>query len=276
MITVLGSAGFIGRHLVKKLSELGLEFLSPGREEQISHIPLGDIFYCIGLTADFRQQPLATVEAHVCKLLHVLRDCQFTSMLYLSSARVYGNHLSIAREDDRLEVEPLEQDHVYNISKIMGESLLLTSNRKVRVARLSNVYGADFESENFVSSIIRDAVSNGKMTVRSSPESAKDYINVDDVIDGLIKIATAGKHSVYNLASGKNTTNQALVRKISELTGCEVVFAPNPADKSFAPISIERMQNEFSFQPSDVLDDLDQIIDLYKSNKRLWHDKNRS
>jgi nucleoside-diphosphate-sugar epimerase len=274
MITVLGSSGFIGRHLVKKLAELNLTFLDPARRDPISHIPLGHIIYCVGLTADFRRRPLEAVEAHVCKLLEILHDCQFDSLLYLSSTRVYGTHLPIAREDEPLQVSPLEREDLYNISKIMGESVLVSSDRNVRIARLSNVYGPDYTSDNFLSSIIKEALSNGRIVLRTSPASERDYLSIGDAVDGIIKIATGGRHKIYNLASGKNSANQALADRIAQLTGCEVEYAADAAAVKYPLIGIERMEDEFSFRPADVLGDLERTIDLYKRNQESWDDQN--
>jgi nucleoside-diphosphate-sugar epimerase len=276
MITVLGASGFIGSHLVKRLDELGMEYLAPDRHEKLSTRNLGEIIYCIGLTADFRERPLDTVEAHVCQLLRVVSDLKFDSLLYLSSTRVYGNSADVANEEQPLQVNPVDKEHLYEISKIMGEALLLAINQKVRVARLSNVYGADFDSDNFLSSIIKEAISTGKVVVKTSPASAKDYISVDDTIGALIDIATRGKHRVYNVAQGRNTSNEALAQKIAELTGCGFTFGANAPGVSFPMISIERIQSEFTFRPTNILDDLDGIVDLYRSNRKRFDDNDRS
>src|SRR5687768_14738265 len=89
MITVLGSQGFVGRHVVQELEQRGLPYFAPPREAPLSGTPLGDVIYCIGLTADFRSRPFETVEAHVVKLRDVLEGCDLDSLLYLSSTRVY-------------------------------------------------------------------------------------------------------------------------------------------------------------------------------------------
>src|SRR5712692_3734139 len=157
MFTVLGSKGFIGSHLVRELAELDLECYAPARDESLLKQNLGTIVYCVGLTADFRSRPFDTVAAHVCALNEVLKNCEFDSVLYLSSARVYGGQKSTAQEDDPLQLEPLQGDHLYNISKAMGESLTLNCGRPARVVRLSNVYGDDYASQNFLTTIIRDA-----------------------------------------------------------------------------------------------------------------------
>lgn len=267
MITILGASGFIGRRLVEKLRDLKIDFLSPARDEELSERPLGNIIYCIGLTADFRSRPFDTVEAHVCKLREVLEDCRFDSLLYLSSARIYDSS-SETQEEAAIRLNPLQANDLYNISKAMGEALVFSSGQRARVARLSNVYGDDFSSDNFLSSIIRDALLEKKITLQSSLDSEKDYVSIDDVADVLIKIASGGRERVYNLASGTNVSNFDLIQRIQSLTGCEAEVAPGAPRMTFAPINIDRIKEEFDFKPSSVLAEMDGLIEMFRTKMR--------
>jgi nucleoside-diphosphate-sugar epimerase len=270
MITVLGSSGFVGSHLVEKLRELDIAHFSPGRDEDLSHKDLGDVIYCIGLGADFRTKPFETVEAHVCKLLKILQECEFDSLLYLSSMRLYEAHVGEAREEDPIQIAPLNPIDLYNISKAMGESLLLTCGRKTRVARLSSVYGSDFASPSFLSAVLKEAISTNKVTLRTSLDAERDYVSIDDVVDALIKIATEGLHRVYNVASGLNVSNRELTQRISELTGCRVEIVPEPSQITYPQINIDRMKKEFGFAPANILDDLDRLVELYRHYRGEW------
>lgn len=263
MFTVLGSKGFIGSHLVRELAELDLECYAPARGEKLSPKNLGTIVYCVGLTADFRSRPFDTVGAHVCTLNEILKNCEFDSLLYLSSARMYDAQKGAAQEDDSLQLEPLQGDHLYNISKAMGESLSLTCGKRARVARLSNVYGDDYASQNFLPTIIRDAIQKRKIVLQTSMDSEKDYISIGDVARLLIKIATSGRQRIYNLASGANVSHRALTTRVSELTNCEVETIENAPTITFPTISIDRIKEEFGFQPSSILDDLSKLIESH-------------
>jgi nucleoside-diphosphate-sugar epimerase len=266
LITILGAAGFIGSALARRLTDMGLNCQTPAKGQDPAGRKLGDVIYCVGLTADFRSRPFETVEAHVCHLLHVLRDCDFESLVYLSSTRVYRNQAGIGREDDLVSIDSSNPDDLYGTSKLMGESVALASGRKVRIARLSNVYGADFNSENFLSTMVKDAVSGNEITVRSSPDSAKDYISLNDVVEGLIKITREGKQDIYNLASGVNVSNLQLTQRLSELTNCRITFDPAGATQCFPRINIDRMQSEFRFQPRSILEELETVVESYQAH----------
>ena len=271
MITVLGASGFIGARLVERLETLGLEFQDIGRRDALPAGSLGHVIYCIGVTADFRSRPFDTVEAHVCRLLEVLRKCDLESLLYLSSTRLYSAGDS-TDEQSALRFAPLDASDLYNASKAMGESLVLNSGRCTRVVRISNVYGPDFASHNFLSSLIKDAIIRKKIVFQTSADSAKDYISVDDVVDGLIRIAMNGKERIYNLASGVNVSNRQLAGVLRHVTGCCVEFSPAASSVNNPRINIERMQTEFDFKPSLVLDDMEHLVDLYRLHLESSHD----
>ena len=240
---VFGAAGFIGRHLTGHLRAEGWEVLALGRgDETWRGADLGHVFYCAGLTAAFRVRPFDTVEAHVTLAAQVLREARFDSFLYCSSTRVYAG-AARAEETATLQVDPNQPGDLYNLSKLMGEAACLAmANPAVRVARLSNVFGHDPASDNFIASIIRDAVTTGQVRLATDPRSAKDYIAVDDVCEALRRIAVAGQDRVYNVAAGANTTNAEILAVLAAASGCTVVTAPDSPVVVFPRIHVDRLR----------------------------------
>ena len=272
MITVLGASGFIGSQLAKRLATLGYEYQAVLRGDPLPSGSLGHVVYCVGLTADFRARTYDTVEAHVCKLLEVLPETEFESLLYLSSTRLYGASNSTV-EETSICVAPLNPGDLYNASKAMGESLVLNCGRPTRVVRVSNVYGGDFDSDNFLGTIIKDAIIQRKITLQTSAESAKDYVSIDNVVDALIEIATRGKQRIYNVASGVNVANRQLTERLQLLTGCEVGYSDSAPLVTFPTIRIDRLRAEFDFRTSSVLADAPQLVELYRRNLQSSHDQ---
>jgi nucleoside-diphosphate-sugar epimerase len=262
--TVLGSSGFIGSHLARRLRDSGAECFTPGRgDPAIFERPLGHVFFCIGLTADYRGRPFDTVDAHVCRLLDVLRKARFESLLYLSSTRLYAGS-DATDEDTVLRVDPGDPDNLYDISKIAGESLCHAHGGGVRVARLSNVCGVNPASEMFFDTVLRDAVTKGKVVLRTAPESAKDYMMIDDAVEALIRIANGGRSRVYNVASGRNISHAELLDGLRRVTGCEVEWTPGAEQTLFPPIAIDRLRDEFGMVPASPADHLDVLAAAYK------------
>jgi nucleoside-diphosphate-sugar epimerase len=264
-ITVLGASGFIGSHISEVLRQRDLEYSIPAREEDLSGRDLGSVIYAIGLTADFRSKPLETVSAHVCRLLDVIKNCRFDSLIYLSSTRLYGPGSASADEEDPITVRPLDPGDLYNISKAMGESLALTATEKSIVVRLSNVYGPDSISANFLSDIIRAALKEKKITFATALASEKDYVDVAGVANVLVNMATRQcSHRIYNVARGSNRSNQTLADRISALTGCKIEVAPHAPNISYPQIKVSRVKQEFDFEPSDVLNDMEKLVNFYR------------
>jgi len=258
--TILGSSGFIGSNLLTHLEHSGHSCFAPDRNHHgVFTEQLGNVIYCVGLTADFRQRPYDTVRAHVCLLADILEKSRFESLLYLSSTRVYAGALNGGEET------PLLAGDIYNASKLTGEALCFASGRSnVRVARLSNVFGGDFDSDNFLPALIRAAVQDDHIKLSTALDSAKDYVSIDDVVTILPKIAMDGNQRIYNVASGSNTSNRELVQVIRELTGCSFEVAIGGSTISFPPIEIARLRDELGFSPAGILDHLGELVSGFR------------
>jgi len=240
--SVFGAQGFVGRHLGAHLREQGYTVRALGRGDQSWRgAELGHVFYCIGLTADFRSRPFDTIDAHVCALSELLRAARFTSFVYLSSTRVYAR-AATTDEAALCPVQPAAPDDLYNISKLMGEAACLGSGlANVRVARLSNVFGEDPASSNFLTSVLREAVETKAVHLETSLYSEKDYVWIGDVVQALRAIATGGSEPITNIAFGSNTMHREIMDAVSKATGARVDVAPNAPITRFPPIATERL-----------------------------------
>ena len=262
--TVLGASGFIGGRLAAHLRAGGHAVATPPRMAADDYVAalrgrdLGHVVYCIGLTADFRTRPFETVEAHVGLLQRVLGECAFASLTYLSSTRVY-QHSARGHETEMLRVDPTRRDDIFALSKLLGESLCLNSGKPVRIVRPSNVFAEGDPSENFLPSVLREARRTGRVLIKLSAQSAKDYVAVEDVVRWLSAIATSGKQTLYNLAAGANTTNGAIAERLREL-GIAVDFASGGETIVFPPIDNTRVAAEFGPPSASVIDRLPDLL----------------
>lgn len=240
--SVFGAQGFVGRNLVQHLRARGYDVRPLGRgDTSWRGSDLGHAFYCIGLTADFRSRPFETIDAHVSVLTDLLRAAAFTSFVYLSSTRVYAR-AATTDESAAIPVQAAEPDDLYNISKLMGEAACLGSGlRNVRVARLSNVFGEDLGSSNFLTSVIRDAVEAKSVRLRTSLASEKDYVWIGDVVTALEAIATRGSEAITNVAYGANTTHGEIMDALANATGARIEVEANSPAIRFPPIATQRL-----------------------------------
>lgn len=257
--TILGASGFIGGHLARHLVGRGWDVATPTRSEldDLDRTGLGHVVDAIGLTADFRGRPFDTVEAHVGRLARLLDGASFESWLYLSSTRVYSGSSNdeAASESTPLVVMP-SRDSLYDLTKLTGEALCLGhEDTRVRIARLSNVYGHGMSPVTFLGSILTELAATGSATIGEAPSSAKDYVAVEDVVDLIERIAVDGRYRLYNVASGRQVTHGELADFLVRSTGGDVRFASDAPARSFPMIDIARVRGEFGVSPRSVLDE---------------------
>lgn len=261
---VFGAHGFVGRALVQHLRERGYAVREIVRgDTSWRGADLGHAFYTIGLTADFRSRPFETIDAHVSFLTDMLRTTTFSSFVYLSSTRVYGTAVS-TDEQLPISVNPGNPDHLYNLSKLMGEAACLGSGlSNARVARLSNVFGRDLASTNFLTDVLREAAATKQVNLRTGLASEKDYVWVGDVVRALEAIATEGTEPITNVAFGCNTTHRDIMERVSAATGAEIKVAPNAPTITFPQIETARLDRLGVTGRSPLLAMIDDLAQAY-------------
>jgi nucleoside-diphosphate-sugar epimerase len=249
--TIFGAKGFVGRHLCASLEQAGHPVIAVNRgswPEPGSR--LGHVIYTIGMTADFRQQPFDTIRNHVSFLTETLEKYSFDSFLYLSTTRVYRGS-ETTDENVSLSIRPGVPDDLYNASKLAGETLCLAlANPEIRVARLSNLYGAG-ASPSFLASVLEEARHNRRVTLRTGPGTAKDYLDIEAATCALINIARSGQQRLYNVAAGENVRNDAIMEALAG-AGIPCDVEPGSPEPIFPPIEISRLRAEFPHHPQKL------------------------
>lgn len=241
--TVIGASGFIGSRVCETLRATGVEVYAPARGEPgLFKRDLGRVFYCAGLTGDYRERPFEAVEAHVSLLSRLLDRGRFERLVYLSSTRVYNVlEEGPAREDLALSLSPADPRHVYELSKALGENLTVTqSGGRGAAARLSYVFDWKAGAEGFLADWLRAAANRRELAIDSSPDAARDYVHVDDVAQALRAILDSGFAGVVNVASGEILTN-AEVAGLFAARGWTVRFTRPPAASRQIAVEIARL-----------------------------------
>jgi nucleoside-diphosphate-sugar epimerase len=261
--TVFGADGFVGRRLVSRLQRDGHSVTSVSRGDEINlkSVDLGHVMYCVGVTGSrFKTEQFNVVDAHVSSMARVLERGQFSSFLYMSSARVYEESLTDTSETARFSVDPSTISDFYNLSKLMGESLILNAGPPTsRIARVS--YAVDFaeDSTDNLTVFIRSAL-RGTVCFEADEQSVKDYVVMDDLLSVLPRIALAGCSRIYNVAGGVNVSTREIADMLSGETGCTVEFAGGEPKRSPKVVDVSRLSSEFSYRPSSLLEYARRVI----------------
>lgn len=262
--TILGAGGFIGAALVAWLERQGhtVHAITRGSLQALmaARRPAGHVIDCIGLTGDFRVRPLDTAEAHVGLVARCLANLQFSSFLLLSSTRVYA-HADTAQEDVAISLLSADPSDLYNITKLAGEALCLACPRpEIRVARLSNVYGAGMSAETFLGQVLREGEATGGVVFNQSAASAKDYVNIATLVRLLPDIAVTGRSRLYNVASGRNTSHGIIAERLRQIAGWRICFAADARTVLYPRIDTTRLTAEFGQVTCDLSTDLPALL----------------
>ncbi|MFK8035284.1 MAG: NAD-dependent epimerase/dehydratase family protein [Hyphomicrobiales bacterium] len=259
--TIFGS-GFIGSAVGDYLENAGRPFQIVSRNNWPPvGSNLGSVVFTSGMTSGFRENPIETAEVHVGYLVSAIKSFKFNSFVYLSSTRLYINEME-ATEKCRISVDVTSPDSIFTTTKLTAESFLLSlSSEKICAVRVSNVYGKNDKSKNFLTSLISDYKKLKKIIIRNSRNSEKDYIYIDDVVRYIVKISDSNnrKNNLYNVASGKNVKNSEIA-EIFRNEGCQVEFTNEKELISFPIISNQRLIKEFGYIEDNFSENLSKLI----------------
>jgi UDP-glucose 4-epimerase len=140
----------------------------------------------------------------------------------------------------------LWHDSPYQISKLVGEMYANYYFHRHGLpavkARFQNVYGPgeilgagrwrgtpSTVWRNVVPTFVHLALHNRPLPVENGGVATRDFIYVEDVVRGLMLCAEAAAGSVYNLASGRETSIFELAETINDLTGNDAGIELAPA-----------------------------------------------
>jgi UDP-glucose 4-epimerase len=196
--------------------------------------------------------PLADHENNTLTTLKLLERAKamrgLRSLVYASAgctvAQKTFNAADATRETDPVS---LYLDSPYQISKIIGEFYGNYYFGRHGVpfvkARFQNVYGPGeilgagqwrgtpaTVWRNVTPTFVWKALNSESLPVDNGGIATRDFIYVDDIVEGLIACALRGKAGeVYNLASGVETSIYELAELINALTGNQASIALQPA-----------------------------------------------
>lgn len=206
-VYVTGSSGFIGSHLVKRL-----DTFTPIPHEQIAQFKPKDFskFYFLstyGNMAFHNQDEKEVIKANLLDLTHILENTNWNtvqSFVYISSSSVR-----------------LRRQTMYSRAKRAAEEILLAYMEKydapICIIRPYSVTGVGEQPQHLIPTLIRSCLSGEKMKFVSRP--VHDFIDVDDVVEGIVNLSTHKAKGIFELGSGEGVSNATVKNMVEKVAG---------------------------------------------------------
>jgi len=252
-ILITGASGFIGACLARELAEHGDEvhlFLRNtsnlwrlnGLQDrfEIHRVDITDaenvkaavreirpdIIYHLATYGAYARQKdeKSAMETNVWGTVNLLNACAsvgFERFVNVSSSSEYGIKDKPMREDD-----VLEPNGIYGVTKATAtlycQYMAHNKGLPITMFRVFAAYGYYEEPSRLIPSLIVPCLKNESPKL-SSPDSVRDFIFVEDVIEALKRSTEVpgACGEIMNLGTGKQHTVKEAAEIVRELTGCK-------------------------------------------------------
>ena len=260
-VLITGYEGFLGSHLTKTLLKtkakiVGLDIKTFRRETILTKIDYQKFIVYKGSVTNFKllkeilekhsiniifhlaaeaivesgyRNPKKAFETNIKGTWQVLevarKKGKLEAIIIASSDKAYGEHKKLPYKEDM----PLIANHPYDVSKSCADLIASTYHHTyhlpVVIIRCGNIYGpGDFNFSRIIPDTIRAGLLDKTLLIRSNGKFIRDYIFVDDVVEGYILLAEKIKKlslygEAFNFSDEKPVSVLNLVKKIYSLLG---------------------------------------------------------
>lgn len=271
-VLVTGHTGFIGKRMLEFLKgndeiqdvigyskSTGQDILNPEQVKDFvkeSYLVLH--FAAYAKPAESVKNPADAIKTNVEGCLNFLEACRQHNVpiIYPSSCEIYGDSESPIKEID--EIKPTNP---YAASKAAADRLCYsyykTYGLDVKIVRLFNPYGPGQQLNKIIPIFYFKAVRNEKIPVFGDGNDMRDYVFIEDIINGLWNSRKLNPGTTVNLATGRKTTTLDVAKIIIEMVGSnsDIEFSEYP--KEFGGIykqvgSYEKINKLIGWEPKVI------------------------
>jgi nucleoside-diphosphate-sugar epimerase len=306
-VLILGAGGFIGFNLAMTLASLGAEVHAGVR---VAPIPTPfdtrfrihncdvvdqnslarafadcqpDIMFNLvaprGNASDWNRLALDNILAAI-HLIDLMLKHRHVLLVVAGSSLEYGHRIGAHRED-----EPLAPGTWHGIGKASASwfygHAAKTMHLSIVRTRIFHAYGPWESPKRLVPQSLIAAVSGMPLPL-TSEHFQRDWIYVQDVVDGLIAAANpslAGE--VFNLGTGTSHSSAQLVVMVEKIVGRPIrkeigKFNPSVSDtgQRLADISLSRTRLGW-YPRHDLQSGLEATLEWYRCNPNFWNSDSR-
>lgn len=228
-ILITGASGFIGGHLYSKFKKKGSKIKRLRKEDWpnvnkiVKLFRPTEIYHFAAYGNSYDQQNVfKTYKANLSNLLnllHTTNKINYKVFVNIGSSSEYG-----MKNASMNEANILEPTTYYASSKAAGTLLArvwaLKEGKPIVTVRPFTVTGIGEQENHLIPTLIRSCLLQEKM--KFVPEPIHDFIDVDDLISGILLVAKNAKKypgEVFNIGNGKQYSNLEVKRIVEKITG---------------------------------------------------------
>lgn len=287
---ILGGNGFIGSHLADRLLAEGHcvgvfdkyeeRYRKPNPHIDYRYGDFGNrgsltdaltgmdvVFHLVSTTLPktSNDDPAFDVQSNVVETIFLLEQCiqkKIRKVVFVSSGgTVYGNPVKLPISED----SPNDPKCSYGITKLTIEKYLSLFNHLYNldytIVRPSNPYGSrqdPLSIQGAISVFLGRVARNEHIEIWGDGEIVRDYIYIDDLVDGIYRAATANTPShIFNLGSGIGYSLNDIVKVIRNITERDVKVkyaARRVFDVPKIYLDITQAKKELAWEPITSLE----------------------
>jgi dTDP-glucose 4,6-dehydratase len=267
-VLVTGAAGFLGSHLTDRLlgeghSVLGIDNLStgdPGNLAHLAHQPRfrfeqrdicqpfdpGPVDYVFNLASpasppEYLRLAIETLRVGSAGTENTLEIASKygAGFLHASTSECYGDPLEHPQTENYWgNVNPVGPRSVYDEAKRYAEALVMAYHRSrgvnTHLVRIFNTYGPRLHPSDgrVISNFMMQALRGEPLTIYGDGNQTRSFCYVDDLIEGILRLARSDEHLPVNLGNPDEFTILECAQAILEVTESEseLCFDPLPED----------------------------------------------
>lgn len=290
-VFISGGAGFIGANLCRRLLDLGCEVtvldnFCTGRRQNIEGLKLrlieadlcempdvkGTFDWVINLACPasppaYQNLALETLRAGSQGVYNALSLARRSHARFIqsSTSEVYGEPaVHPQKEEYRGNVSCTGPRSMYDESKRFSEALIKAYSARYGISagivRIFNTYGPYMREDDgrVVTNFLSQAEDGKPLTVYGDGTQTRSFCFVDDLVEGLIKMAESDECGPVNLGNPTENTMLELAEAVGEAAECTPVlnFEPLPGDDPTRRCpDISLAMEKLSWQPKVSLKD---------------------
>jgi dTDP-glucose 4,6-dehydratase len=196
--------------------------------------------------------------------------------LHASTSECYGDPLQHPQSEEYWgNVNPIGPRSVYDEAKRYAEALVMAYYRtrgvNTHLVRIFNTYGPRLHPSDgrVVSNFIMQALRGEPLTVYGNGKQTRSFCFVDDLIEGIVRLARSDEHLPVNIGNPNEFTILECAQTVLEVTGSKSVlrFEQLPEDDPIRRCpNIDKARRLLGWEPHVQLrEGLTRSLDYFKS-----------